>query len=78
MTGNFQHRDLVYNRNTKEDGVIRRAYNSNGARMYEVAVPQRGDSWTGGYYISDWAKDVLQPLTNALLKSSSLEGAANL
>jgi len=31
MTGNFQHRDLVYNRNTKEDGVIRRAYNSNGA-----------------------------------------------
>ncbi len=75
MTGNFQHKDLVYNRNTKEDGVIRRAYNSNGTAMYEVAVPQRGNSWAGGYYISDWAEDVLQPSTNALLKSSSLEGA---
>ena len=75
MTGNFQHKDLVYNRNTKEDGVIRRAYKSNGTAMYEVAVPQRGNSWAGGYYISDWAEDVLQPSTNALLKSSSLEGA---
>ncbi len=72
MTGNFQHRDLVYNRNTKEDGVIRRAYKSNGAAMYEVAVPQRGDSWAGGYYISDWAEDVLQPSSNERLKSSTL------
>jgi hypothetical protein len=48
MTGNFQHRDLVYNRNTKEDGVIRRVYQSKGATMYEVAVPQGGDSWAGG------------------------------
>ena len=29
MTWNFQHGDLVYNRNTKEDGVIRRAYEWN-------------------------------------------------
>jgi len=28
--------------------------------MYEVAVPQLRDSWAGGYYISDWAEDVLR------------------
>ncbi len=60
MTWNFQLGDLVYNRNTKEDGAIRRAYETNGAAMYEVAVPQLRDSWAGGYYISDWAEDVLR------------------
>ena len=75
MTENFQHGDLVYNRNTKEDGAIRRAYESNGAAMYEVAVPQRGDSWAGGYYISDWAEDVLQLSNNERLKSSTLKDA---
>jgi hypothetical protein len=77
MTNNFQHRDLVYNRNAKEDGSVRRAYNSNGVRMYEVAVPQRGDSWAGGHYISDWAEDVLQLSGNENLKSSTLK-AVNL
>jgi len=72
MTFNFQQGDLVYNRNTKEDGAIRRAYNSNGARVYEVAVPQKGDSWAGGYYVSDWAEDVLQLSTNERLRSSTL------
>jgi hypothetical protein len=75
MTGNFQLRDLVYNRNTKEDGAIRRVYETNGAAMYEVAVPKMGDSWAGGYYISDWAGDVLQLSNNERLKSSSLERA---
>jgi len=75
MTGKFQHGDLVYNRNTKEDGVIRRAYNSKGVRMYEVAVPQRGDSWGRGYYISDWAEDVLQLSSNERLKASTLKGS---
>jgi hypothetical protein len=75
MTRNFQHRDLVYNRNTKEHGAIRRAYESNGAAMYEVAVPQLGDSWAGGYNISNWAEDVLQLSSNERLKSSTLKGA---
>jgi hypothetical protein len=78
MTGNFQHRDLAYNRNTKEDGVIRRAYQSKGATMYEVAVPQGGDSWAGGYYISDWAEDVLQLSSNERLRSSTLKGSISL
>ena len=70
MTWNFQLGDLVYNRNTKEDGAIRRIYETSGVAMYEVAVPQNRDSWTGGYYISDWAEDVLQLSTNEPLKSS--------
>jgi hypothetical protein len=38
--GEFQHRDLVYNRNTKEDGVIRRAYNSKGVRNIVRRIPR--------------------------------------
>ena len=70
MKENFRLKDLVYNRNTKEDGTIRQIYETNGVAMYEVAVPQNHDSWTGGYYISDWAEDVLQLSNNELLKSS--------
>ena len=75
MKENFQLRDLVYNRNTKEDGTIRRVYETNGAAMYEVAVPQQGDSWRGGYFISDWAEDVLQLSNNEPLKSSRADRA---
>jgi hypothetical protein len=46
--------------------------------MYEVAVPQQGDSWAGGYYISDWAEDVLQLSSNARLRSSTLKGSISL
>jgi len=31
MTAKFQLRNLVYNRNTKEDGAIRKVYETNGA-----------------------------------------------
>jgi len=43
--------------------------------MYEVAVPQKRDTWAAGYYISDWAKDVLQLSNNELLKSSTASHA---
>ena len=56
MKDNFQLKDLVYNRNTNDDGIIRRIYETNGAAMCEVAVPQNRDSWTGGFYISDRAE----------------------
>jgi hypothetical protein len=70
MKEKFKLKDLVYNRNTKEDGTIRQIYETNGVAMYEVAVPQNRDSWAGGYYISDWAEGVLQLSNNELLKSS--------
>jgi hypothetical protein len=70
MKQNFQLTDLVYNRNTKEDGAVRRIYETNGAAMYEVAVPQERNSWAYGHYISDWAEDVLQLSNNEVLRSS--------
>ena len=66
----FQIKDLVYNVNTKEDGAVRRVYETNGVTMYEVAVPKRGDAWAPDHYISDWAEDVLQLSNNERLKSS--------
>ena len=75
LTTKFQLGDLVYNRDTREDGLIRRVYERNGATMYEVALPRMKDSWGRGYCISDWAENVLQPSSNERLKSSPLEGA---
>ena len=72
MKENFQLGVLVYNRNTEEDGTIRRIYETNGVAMYEVAVPQQRDTWATGYYISDWAEHVLQLSDNERLKSSTL------
>jgi hypothetical protein len=73
MTENFKFRELVYNRVTKEDGSIQRVYKTNGAAMYEVAVPIQDDSWAAGYNISDWGGDVLQPSSNEDLKSSTFK-----
>jgi hypothetical protein len=72
MNGKFQPRDLVYNRNTTEDGAIRKVYETHGATMYEVAVPMHGDAWASGFCISDWAEDVLQLSDNVRLKSATL------
>jgi hypothetical protein len=70
-TAKFQREDLVYNRDTKEEGAVRRRYETHGGTMYEVAVPKLADSWIAGYYVSDWAEDVLQPSTNERLNSST-------
>jgi hypothetical protein len=69
MIRTFQLGDLVYNRNTKEDGTIRRAYTTNGVAMYKVTVPSSGDSWVDGFNTSDWDADVLQLSSNERLKS---------
>src|SRR5260370_41818906 len=69
MTGKFQFRDLVYNINTKEDGAVRRVYETRGITMYEVAVPIQGDAWAPGHNISDWTEDVLKLSDNEHLKS---------
>jgi hypothetical protein len=52
MIRKFQHSALVYNPETKEHGAVSCAYEANGFTMYEVAVPQDGESWTG-FYLSD-------------------------
>ena len=73
MNRKFKRRDLVYNRNTKEEGAVRRVYETNGATMYGVAVPKHSDACAAGFYISDWPEDVLQLSNNKRLKSSMLE-----
>jgi hypothetical protein len=78
VTGKFYVRNLLFNRNTKEDGVVRRVYQKvGGGVMYEMFVPAKGDSWASGYYISDWAEDVLQPSNNLRLKSATVEARAS-
>jgi hypothetical protein len=72
MVDKIQPGDLVYNRDTMEDGAVMRVYETNGSTMYEVAVPKLGDSWASGCYLSDWAEDVLQFSINERLKSSVL------
>jgi hypothetical protein len=71
MTAKFKRGDLVYNRDTKEDGAVRSRHETYGGTVYEVAVTKLGDSWVAGYYVSDWAEDVLQPSTNERLRSST-------
>jgi hypothetical protein len=71
MINKFLLLDSVYNRNTREDGTIRRIYETNGGAMYEVTMPQQDDDGTTGYYVSDWAEDVLQLSDNALKFSSN-------
>ena len=78
MAEKFQLTDLVYNRSTKENGTVRRVYETNGAAMYEVAVPQQSDSWAAGYNISDWAEDDLQLSSNVRLKASTFKGSTRL
>jgi hypothetical protein len=67
----FQQEDAVYNRNTKEDGVVRRVYEKNGKAIYEVAVPKYSDSWFAGFNISDWTDEVLEPSGNGRIVAIS-------
>jgi hypothetical protein len=73
----FQHKDLVYNGNTKEDGSVRRVYERDGATMYEVVVPKLRNSWAEGYWISNWAEGLLRFSNNERLKASGFEPPAS-
>ena len=59
----------VHNRDTKEDGLVRRVYQADsGETMYEVAVPAGPNTWPGSHYVSDWAESRLKLSDNAALK----------
>jgi hypothetical protein len=62
---------LLHNRNTKEDGLVTRVYQSAelGETMYQVAVSIRPDSFEGRHLVSDWAESTLEPSDNAVLKA---------
>ena len=68
----FRKGELLHNRNTNEDGLVKRVYEFGDVFMYEVAVPVIRDSWANSYYISDWAESTLELSRNARLKSSDM------
>jgi hypothetical protein len=63
---------LLFNPVTMEDGAVRKAYESRGVTIYEVAVSKDGES-RRAFYLSDWLENGLQLSTNLLLQSSILE-----
>jgi hypothetical protein len=72
MIRKFQHRALLFNPVTREDGAVRKAYESMGVTMYEVAVSKDGETWSA-FYLSDWPENGLQLSTNLPLQSTILE-----
>jgi hypothetical protein len=55
---------LVHNRNTNEDGLVKRVYEVGGAVMYEVSVPATTPPI---HYTSDWGESSLELSSNKLL-----------
>jgi hypothetical protein len=57
----FRFDEGVYNRNTKEYGVVRQVYEKDGVTMYKVWLPATPNSLRWGHFVSDWAEGVLEP-----------------
>ncbi len=56
---------LLHNRNTNEDGLVKRVYEVGGAVMYEVSVP----ATPLRYNTSDWDESPLELSNNKPLSS---------
>jgi len=56
---------LLHNRNTNEDGLVKRVYEVGGAVMYEVSIPATPLT----YNISDWGESPLEPSSNKPMAS---------
>jgi hypothetical protein len=70
VTEKFREGVLLHNSQTKEDGLVSRAYQSDGQTMYEVWVPVKPDTWALGHCISNWYESKLELSDNVNLKSS--------
>jgi len=60
----FRPNQWVYNRNTKEEGLVRRVYENDGITMYRVWLLAGTVSLAWGYVVSDWAEGVLESSKN--------------
>jgi hypothetical protein len=60
----FRPEQWVYNRSTKEHGLIRHVYRKDGVTMYKAWLPARPDLLHWGHYVSDWAECVLERADN--------------
>jgi hypothetical protein len=57
----FDPNDCVYNRATKEYGLIKQVYEKDGVTMYKVWLPATPSLLGWGHFVSDWAEGVLEP-----------------
>jgi hypothetical protein len=71
-TRRFRFDEGVYNRNTKEDGMVRQVYEKDGVTMYRVWLPATTDPLRGGHFVSDWAEGVLEPSEKVVSESAPL------
>ena len=66
----FRRKEYVYNRDTKEHGLVRQVYERAGVTMYKVWVPLTPDLLRWGHFVSDWAESVLELSDDVLLKAA--------
>ena len=71
----FRPDEGVYNRDTKEHGLVMQAYEKDGVTMYKVWLPATPNSLRWGHFVSDWAEDVLELSDNVLLAADAEERA---
>jgi hypothetical protein len=68
----FRSDDCVYNRETKEHGLVKQVYAREGVTMYKVWLPAMPDLLRWGHFVSDWAEGVLEPSDKMLVQSACL------
>jgi|HubBroStandDraft_5_1064220.scaffolds.fasta_scaffold482284_1 hypothetical protein len=63
----FEAGQLVYNRNTDEDGFISCVVPDGGVISYEVWIPKEFNTWNAGHWISRWYERDVTPSGNKRL-----------
>jgi hypothetical protein len=66
----FRPDECVYNRDTKEHGQVKHAYEKDGVTMYKVWLPAPPEVFGWGHFVSDWAEGVLELSRKILLESA--------
>jgi hypothetical protein len=67
----FDPNECVYNRATKEHGLVKQVYEKEGVTMYKVWLPGTPGLLGWGHSVSDWAESVLEP-SDKIPKSARL------
>jgi len=65
----FRLEQWVYNRDTKEQGLVRDVYKKDGVIMYKAWLPSAPHLLHWGHFVSDWAEGVLERVDEVLLQS---------
>jgi hypothetical protein len=63
MIPKFEVGQILFNRNTKESGMVQKIYKSDGKPKYEVTI-QVYHGFSMGSHVSDWTEDVLETRSN--------------